>query len=73
MENAGDGIVIIHDGRVLFVNPGATRIMGVRQEDVVGASFLDVIHPEDRERILGYYLKRMRGARKPPPGTSSAR
>ena len=25
VENAGDGIVIIHDGRVLFVNPGATR------------------------------------------------
>ncbi len=65
VENAGDGIVIIHDGRVLFVNPGATRIVGVRQEDVVGTSFLEVIHPEDRERIQGYHVRRMRGEEVP--------
>jgi len=61
VENAGDGITIIHEGRVLFVNPGASRIMGIPQSRLVGISFLDVIHPEDRERINGYYIKRMRG------------
>ncbi|MBE0602522.1 MAG: PAS domain S-box protein, partial [Deltaproteobacteria bacterium] len=65
VENAGDGIVIIHEGRVLFANPGASRIIGIPQSGLAGISFLDVIHPEDRERIRGYYVKRMRGEEAP--------
>jgi PAS domain S-box-containing protein len=65
VENAGDGITIVHEGRVLYVNPGASRIMGIPQGELLGRSFLDVVHAEDRERIRGYYVKRMAGEEAP--------
>jgi two-component system sensor histidine kinase EvgS len=65
VENAGDGITIIHEGRILYVNPGASRIIGFPQGELVGRPFLDVVHAEDRERIGGYYAKRMAGEEAP--------
>ncbi len=65
VENAGDGITIVHEGRVLYVNPGASRIIGIPPGELLGRSFLDVVHAEDRERIQGYYVKRMGGEETP--------
>jgi PAS domain S-box-containing protein len=38
------------DGKILAVNPAWTRVLGWREDELVGASFLDFIHPEDVER-----------------------
>jgi diguanylate cyclase (GGDEF)-like protein/PAS domain S-box-containing protein len=38
------------DGRFKAVNPAFERILGYREEDIVGRPFLDFVHPDDRER-----------------------
>jgi len=38
------------DGCFKSVNPAFERILGYRQEDMVGRPFLDFVHPDDRER-----------------------
>jgi len=38
------------DGLFKSVNPAFERILGYRQEDMVGRPFLDFVHPDDRER-----------------------
>jgi diguanylate cyclase (GGDEF)-like protein/PAS domain S-box-containing protein len=38
------------DGCFKAVNPAFERILGYREEDLVGRPFLDFVHPDDRER-----------------------
>jgi diguanylate cyclase len=38
------------DGRFKTVNPAFERILGYREEEIVGRPFLDFVHPDDRER-----------------------
>jgi PAS domain S-box-containing protein len=60
-ENAADGILIVQDGRILFVNPDASRFLGVPQDRLAGIPFQEMIHPEDRDRVVEYHDRRMRG------------
>ena len=38
------------DGRVRFEGPNTQRLFGWKPEEVVGADFIDRIHPDDRQR-----------------------
>ncbi len=38
------------DGCFKSVNPAFERILGYREEDLVGRAFLDFVHPDDRDR-----------------------
>jgi PAS domain S-box-containing protein len=45
--------ILVHsDWKVVFVNPAAARALGVgTPEQVLGMNALDIIHPEDRDRV----------------------
>lgn len=50
IENAYDVILVVdREGRVDYASPSLERVLGVRPDEQVGRSFLDVVHPEDRE------------------------
>ncbi len=50
VEWSPESIVVSRHGFILFVNPAAIRMMGATCEgDLVGASILDLVHPEDRQ------------------------
>ncbi len=51
-ESSPDAI-ILHDGeRVLYLNDAAEKLIGSHKKDrIVGRKILDLIHPEDRERM----------------------
>jgi PAS domain S-box-containing protein len=53
-ESAGAGIAIygVDDGRLVSCNPTYAAILGFRPEELIGASFLHLTHPEDRARNL---------------------
>ena len=49
-----DDIVTIRDvdGRIRYTSPSFHRVMGYRQEEVIGETGFDLLHPEDRENVL---------------------
>jgi len=52
VELSPDGIAVHRDGRLLFVNSAGARLLGAPDpEALVGRSILDVVPPDDRERV----------------------
>ena len=66
VENAGDGIFIAQEGRILFVNRRALQMAGYEHpQEVLGRSIMDFIHPEDRSRVADRHMRRQRGEQVP--------
>lgn len=61
--DAGEGVVIIDDGKISYVNEALLRIVGYEVEDIqLGSDFFNLIHPSDRGRVQAAYLQRMDGS-----------
>lgn len=66
VEGSIQGILIHRDQRPLFVNEAWARIHGLTVDEVLGLpDVLGLIHPDDRERMLGYMRLRMAGRQAP--------
>ncbi len=53
IENALDAIVIVDsDLTVLYESPSVERILGHTQEEMLGKAWLEIIHPDDTERVM---------------------
>jgi len=52
IELMPDGIVIHEGGQVVFANPEAQRMYGVTDEDIVGQSILERVHPDSQADVL---------------------
>jgi len=61
VENAKDAIFITQDDVLKFVNPKALNFLGYSEKKLRSTPFVDFIHPEDRERILERYSRRISG------------
>ncbi|MFA5405496.1 MAG: two-component regulator propeller domain-containing protein, partial [Ignavibacteria bacterium] len=57
VENAIEAIIIFRDGVILYTNPETSKILDYDFNDMSLISFLNYIHPEDRELIQNIYLK----------------
>ena len=65
VESANDGITIIQNGRVRYVNP---RLAAMRGEDIpaiMARRFDTFIHPDHRDRIMQRYQRRLAGDHEP--------
>ena len=52
VQNASDLIAILEsDGTVRYESPSHRRVLGHAPEQLLGKSFLDLVHPEDRARV----------------------
>jgi PAS domain S-box-containing protein len=65
VENSQDGIVIIQEGVLKFVNRSYSVLMGYTPEEVLEKDFVGMIAPEFRELTRKRYTDRMAG--KEPP------
>ncbi len=65
VEHSHDGIYIYAGGGFLFVNNRMCDITGYTKVELSGMNFLELAHPEDRERIREYELLRESGAKVP--------
>ncbi len=61
IENAKEGIVVVQDGRIKYINPTGVRISGYPPEELVGRPFGDLIYPEDLEGVAARYAREMAG------------
>ena len=50
---------------VKFSNPKISQISGYSQEELSSKSFIEFIHPDDRQMLVGNHLKRLQGIELP--------
>ncbi len=56
VENANDFISSIDgEGRFTLVNPVGARITGYSAEELLGKHYLELVHPDHRERVSQFY------------------
>ncbi|MFO7675290.1 MAG: PAS domain S-box protein, partial [bacterium] len=64
-ERAIDGIAIIRDGRIVYVNPRLTEQAGMGADDLRGRPFVEFLHPDEREKVADRYRRRLAGEEAP--------
>jgi PAS domain S-box-containing protein len=63
VENANETIVVAQDETVKYGNPQVSKLTGYTPEELGSRDFVELIHPEDREIVLGEYKTRLSGER----------
>jgi two-component system phosphate regulon sensor histidine kinase PhoR len=69
VEQSLQGIIIVQDSRLAFVNPAAVEVAGYTVEELVGFSLEEVralIYPEDRDLVWQRLQARLAGKPAPP-------
>jgi PAS domain S-box-containing protein len=61
VENSLESIYIAVDGILQFSNRRAAELSGYSQEELVSRPFIEFIHPDDRQMVVGRYLQRLKG------------
>jgi len=61
VERANDGIAIIQDQVVRFANAAVSRIMGHGFDELIGTPFVEMLHPDERKKLLDRHDRRMSG------------
>jgi diguanylate cyclase (GGDEF)-like protein/PAS domain S-box-containing protein len=54
LEHASDITLVIADARVIDTTPSTERLLGYSPEELVGRRYLDLVHPEDRDALVGF-------------------
>ncbi|BBO19689.1 PAS domain S-box protein [Candidatus Desulfobacillus denitrificans] len=63
-SDAGQAILIVESSRIAFANEAAGGLFGYGRNELLALpGFLDLIHPDDRERLSQNYRRRLRGER----------
>ncbi|GEM_PF-714542 len=61
-SDAGEGVFLVEDGRVVFANDAVCRISGYSREEILALpSFLELVCEEDRRRLLENHRRRLAG------------
>ena len=72
VDMSPDAIAIESEGQMVFANKAAAEMAGVdNPEELLGRSFLDFIHPADRDRAQARIQALLKGADLPPLSTPS--
>lgn len=59
-------MMIVQDSRTLYANSASEMMLEYTRDELMSMSFLEVVHPDFRERVRGYVLARQRGEAAPP-------
>lgn len=61
-SDAGIGLMIIEHGRVVFANHAIEQTFGYNAEEMAAMpTFLAIVHPDDRMRVMHNHLRRLQG------------
>ncbi len=62
VENGAEAIVVAQQGRLEFANNRTSELSGYQREELLSLPFLELVHPEDRERAIANHAARISGA-----------
>ena len=65
VEKANDGIVILQDGYVRFINQMMAKILGYNADLMIDTPFLNYLNENEKPKILQYYTQRQEGKEVP--------
>jgi PAS domain S-box-containing protein len=65
VENSKDAIYIHQYDKLLFVNNRASVLTGYSHEELMQIRLWDLVHPDDRDKLLGNNRKRLAGGEVP--------
>ncbi|MFC2165222.1 PAS domain S-box protein [Acidobacteriota bacterium] len=66
VERANDGIAVLQDGKIIFVNERLAEMWGGSVGELVDRPIIDFIHPDEKAKVVDRYKKRMSGEEVPP-------
>ena len=61
IESVGVGVLVVQDGRMVFVNPSMIRIVGHPMEFLLSQPFTATLHPDDVAEVAQRHHRRLRG------------
>jgi PAS domain S-box-containing protein len=67
VERAHDGIAVIQDGIVRYLNPVLADFFGGPIEQIIGTAFTRYVHPDELHKLADNYKRRIEG--EPVPST----
>lgn len=65
IENIQDGIFIIQDAKLQYVNEAFARTAGYTSNEIIGKDFREFVAPEDLEMVADRYYRRQAGENVP--------
>ena len=65
IENANDAVYIFQDQVLTFANKKSEKMMGYAPEELAKMRFVEMVHPDDRERVRAWHSKRLSGEESP--------
>jgi len=61
VERASDGILLVEAGRIVFANAKIVDMLKVSWDDLIGSHLEQIVAPEEREKVMGSYRRRLEG------------
>jgi len=61
VERSNDGIAIIQDTLIKYINPRLAQISGYTHDELVGEPFTDYIYPDEVLKVVDHYQRRLAG------------
>ncbi|MCD4747464.1 MAG: tetratricopeptide repeat protein, partial [Bacteroidales bacterium] len=65
VDNIQDGLFVIQDAKLIFVNDAFAQITGYTRDELLNAEFQKIIAPEDMEMVANNYYRRQKGEKTP--------
>lgn len=66
VERANDGIIIVQDGLIKYLNRYWAETWGGTIEEILNTPVFDYVHPESRAQVMARYEQRLAGLDVPP-------
>ncbi len=61
IEHLPLGVIIAQDGMIRYANPASLEMIDYRLGEVLGQSFVQMVHPDDRDKVIAFHQRRMQG------------
>jgi len=65
VDTADECIVVVQDGIIKFANPKTEEVTGYAAEELASSSFLDYLHPDDREAVVEAHERALKEGKAP--------